>query len=292
MKLTKILSVIILLWSIVGCQNSEELRVERLRKEAEALFKTESARGPIIRSSCECVVMEVPSHVNITSLDSWKDISVSSDNEYTKAAMTGIKADKRQLWLDNGMEMAFGDIVSYLKLSNEITKVGGKEVLNRKYSFRNTAQYADIELYGLEKSNNIFVQEGAQMPRGYTLTAGMPVLRLYCQPEKQTHDANGSYLKLIPMFFGDQVVNRQFDKASGFRKEMSDIVFEKILLGGVIKNDTFMCIAIDSNKDNTDKLGNVFMTTDNHDKGYQLLLVFSPRVEVTNFTPKSKTAAN
>ena len=240
---------------------------------------------PII--TCRGFNFELPGYADLTTMPFWRQHGLSpaspaDPNRPPRSARSPLPPDQLALWHDNGLAVAVAPLDQWPQLRQDILQFWAGRLTKRSEDiFTSATQVANLAVFSIAPAQ-LLVSGATVPPRTYTLPPGDCIFKVGCAPAAATpkDDTGAINLRISPAFVSaDKQLDYTRDEFGSLQRirRRPEIVFDQLLLQGILKPGTFLCLACPPTS-RPDSLGRLFMTQTDQDTQRQQLLVIVPTI--------------
>ena len=271
----------VLLILISGCQQKD--LVEQLRQENPFTDRPEPDQATILVVTSHCLLLELPSNIDVTALPFWSEHSLHSSRPVpTEAIKSGFTAEQLRIWSENGLSLSLAPTSNWKTFVDGLEQAGATHPpgADKTAIFQYPRQFYVISTHWIEQSKSVFVTDSANgFLRGDTLTSGDCFFRLSCMPSERKEPINSTYIEITPVWRSAIPELKLAENQPGFIRYNPEIVFDRVTLSGMLQNGYFLAVTSMGDAGKAESLGQLFLTHWADSENCQLVLLIAPHVQ-------------
>lgn len=276
--MTLTLAVSLYLLGLTGCNNkSTPLLQDNPFSEQTKTLTT------VTILSCQGYVFELPAPVSLAELTHWPKL-----NEASNSNGTTIDQNARNIWAQNGLNIAIAPISSWPQLRKQLIEAGAHSIYENQFWLRNTKESAEFDTAWRDKDTSFFVTGPDNQLNGYSASPGTCLLRFNATPLFTTERENQLRFNLVPIYRSEEKKTAMvYNEKNGYKiqRDQQIIVFKELLLSGIIDTESFIAIAISDKNEVIGNLGRYFlMNRDKKGDAQRVLFLVPKRIEAKRAT--------
>jgi len=271
----------VLLILISGCQQKD--LVERLRRENPFTDSPEPDPATILVVTSHCLLLELPSHIDVTALPFWSEHSLPSDRlASTEAIKSGFTAEQLRIWRENGLSLSLAPTSDWKTFVDGLDQAGATHPFGSEKTaiFQYPRQFYVISTNWIEQSQSVFVTDSTNgFLRGDTLMSGDCFFRLSCMPSEGKEPTDSTYIEITPVWQSATPELKLDENQPGFNRYNPQIVFDRVTISGILQNGYFLAVTSMTDAGKNESLGQLFLNHLAGGENYQFVLLIAPQVQ-------------
>ena len=224
--------------------------------------------------------IQCPAHLKLSDLPSWPKQTASEKPSSSAPLSSGFSPTRIRLWSQNGIQVAVLPPDQFQPLYSALLQNGCTALRETTYFVRNNHEIAYFPVNWLDSPTTLFISESESKLRGVSLTQGDLLFRLNGQPLTLAGNQKRIHVNIVPTFQSAaqrQIFIRDQQGRPRTITESTVIVFEKLLLSGMVNDGAVILIAPTPEK-TLGSLGELFLKNTDQTGTSQLVLMIVPKI--------------
>jgi len=283
--------VLPLLFLAYGCTQKNE-EIELLKRENPFRTARIEPAKPKTILTCQFYPVELPGAVTLSSLlepDSATGQQESARKDLSNKPFGG---EKGALWRKNGLDIFLVSGEVWPELSQKFNQSGGRMLSQTTAMFRTPDEQANFSTYARYETTSLFINEGKNALRGYTLGEGACLFRMTCVPDQFDQEPNFFNITIVPVFeSGYMEESYQRDEFGNIRRirNRQEVPFNELKLSGQVPPDSFLCVVSRPAGHSVNTVGSMFLRQTQAAQNIQMMCIFIPRLQIMQPADKDWT---
>jgi len=273
---------VFLLVSASGC-SPENAELEQLKKENP--FRTAPIENPKpkIILSCQYYPVELSDQITLESLLQPDPTSGEPLTDDKIPLYRPFGGETNALWQKNGFDVFLISGQHWPRLSQNLARAGGRMLAQPTVLFRTPDEQANFSTYARYEPTSLFINEGENALRGYTLGEGACLFRMSCVPNRVDQTPDVFTLTLVPVFeSADMKESYERDELGNLRRvrNRQEVLFSPLRLSGPEPPDSFLCVVYRPAGNSLPNAGSLFLRQVMDAQNIQMMCFFIPRLQI------------